>query len=180
MIQHIDFSILNFIQFYLRSDFLDHVMIGISRLGNGGAIWIFIGVLLLFFKKYRRYGIMILTALLIEFLIVDVVLKPMVQRIRPYNINSEIELLVLPPKSYSFPSGHAGSSFAVATVIKFINKKFAAFVIIFSILMAFSRLYLYVHFPSDVIAGILVGISCGLLAIKIYDKFYNFIKMQKL
>ncbi len=120
MIQHIDFSILNFIQFYLRSDFLDHVMIGISRLGNGGAI------------------------------------------------------------SYSFPSGHAGSSFAVATVIKFINKKFAAFVIIFSILMAFSRLYLYVHFPSDVIAGILVGISCGLLAIKIYDKFYNFIKMQKL
>lgn len=97
-------------------------------------------------------------------------LKPLVARERPCWINESVHLLVAMPKDYSFPSGHTQASFASATAIFHVNKKAGVCAFILAVLIAFSRLYLYVHFPTDVLAGIGIGVICGLLAGVVYQE----------
>ncbi len=145
-------------------------MIFITSIGNLGLIWIAISVFLLISKKYRRVGMLCIASLILSSLIGEVVLKNLVQRGRPFTAIEGINLLVKAPKSFSFPSGHTASSFAVATIIgrKIKNFKLPIYILAFAI--AFSRLYLYVHYPSDVLVGTLIGIISANIILYIYNK----------
>lgn len=166
----IDFSILDFIQSTIRCDFLDAVMSFLSFVGNLGGIWIIAAVIMLFFRKTRATGAMVLCALLLGFLIGEVGLKNLFCRMRPFTVNTDVVLSINPPSSYSFPSGHSCSSLAASTVLLLRDKRFGIPALIISLLIAFSRLYNYVHYPSDVFCGMLLGIAVAVSVVLILKK----------
>ncbi len=166
LIQKFDSSILLYIKANMHGTIMDKVMVISTYLGNGGIVWIIIIVLLMISKKYRRIGFMALAALVLSTILGDVVLKNVVKRIRP----SAINLLIAKPLSYSFPSGHTTSSFAVAGVLARYFKNYAFEFLSLASLIAFSRLYLYVHYPTDVLGGIVLGLICSGIIIFLFDK----------
>lgn len=155
---NIDWAILNGIQNYLKCGFLDFLMPKITMLGDGGFIWIAAALILLCTKNYKKHGIILLTALLIGSILCNVILKNAVGRLRPFQINTDMQLIIHPPGGFSFPSGHTMASVIAATVLNKANRKFGYFAIPLAALIAFSRLYLYVHFPSDVAFSVVTGI----------------------
>ena len=171
MIQDFDFMVLDFIQSNIRNIFLDKIMPFITYLGSGGLIWIFVALLLIFIKKYRLCGIEMITGLLTGLLIGNIILKNLVMRERPCWINESIDMLISVPKDYSFPSGHTMTSFAAAVILYYMNKKIGIAAYVLAAIIAFSRLYLYVHYPSDVLAGIILGIITSFISIRIYNYF---------
>ena len=175
LIQNIDFSILIWIQENIRCAFLDVVMPFITRLCNDGEIWILFGIVLLFFKKYRKFGVFVLVGMLIGSLIGNEILKPIFARPRPCHIYDMLpEMLIDIPKitSYSFPSGHTTSSVIAATVLVRANKKFGFFAIPLAAVIAFSRMYLFVHFPTDILGGTVLGILIGFFTVTYGNKIW--------
>ncbi len=160
-----DKAVLYWIQDHFRCGVLDWFMPKITVLGNFGLIWIFAGFTLLFFKKYRKYGICLLVGLLTGVLVGNVALKNLVMRQRPCWLDETVVLLIKNPQDFSFPSGHSLSSAISAAVLTKANRRFGAVAIPVAMLIAFSRLYLFVHFPSDVLTGIMLGVAIGLLAV---------------
>lgn len=152
-----DTIVLDFIQNNLRCGFPDFLMPKISALGNGGAVWLAVCAVLLINKKYRKAGIVVLAGLLTGFLVGNVVLKHLIARPRPCWLNGSVTLLIQTPRDYSFPSGHTLSSFIAAFILTRFNKRFGYAAIPAAALIAFSRLYLYVHYPSDILGGILLA-----------------------
>lgn len=140
---------------------MDKIMIFVSALGDGGLLWIALGVLFLLMgfrnKLWRRRGWLLLFSLAANALVCNLLLKPWVNRIRPYDL-FQYEILIPPMKDPSFPSGHTSASFAAAAALYAMNPKWGAAAYIFAALMGFSRLYLGVHFPLDVVVGAVVGI----------------------
>lgn len=167
-ILNIDNSILRFIQNNIRNNVLDTIMPIVTSLANSGFIWILICVVLIYNKKYRSYGFIMAINLLLCLIIGNLTLKPIVARIRPFNTNPIYELLINAPKDFSFPSGHTMVSFSCSCILFYMNKKIGIIALLFSGVIAFSRLYLYVHYPTDVLAGMIIGILLSFLAIKIY------------
>lgn len=161
-------QILNFIQTYIRHPILDHIMRFITSLGNFGIIWLMIGIILIMKKHYKSAFILFL-ALMIGVMICNGLLKNLFQMPRPFEFNSSIELLIPKPLDYSFPSGHTGSSFAAFYVLFLRKEKSWQFSLVFAILMAFSRMYLYVHFPMDIIGGIIVGMLSAKLSVYLFN-----------
>lgn len=159
----IDLGILEFIQTYLRCDLLDSVMPFITKLGDGGILWICSALLLIGFPKTRKAGIVMMVSLALEVLCCNVLLKPLVARPRPCDINPTVQLLIPRPEGFSFPSGHTGASFAAASALFFGENKLGVPALAVAALIGFSRLYLYVHYPTDVFAGALLGIMLGWL-----------------
>ena len=151
-------------------------MIFITYLGNGGIIWIAVGLTLLCIKKTRKTGLTVFLSLTADIVLCNLILKNAVARIRPCDINTHIALLVSRPMDYSFPSGHTAASFAAVTALFLAGeKKLAAMFLPLSCLLAFSRLYLYVHFPTDILGGILVGILSGAIGfnvLKTAEKYF--------
>ncbi|MBQ2855134.1 MAG: phosphatase PAP2 family protein [Oscillospiraceae bacterium] len=178
-----DLPILDWIQAHLQSGLMDTIWPIITMFGDAGIFWMVWATLLLFIPKYRRTGLGMWFALAMGLLICNITLKPLVGRIRPYDFQiTELgktwndllaggELLVELPHDFSFPSGHTIASFEACTVLLLNSKLMGIPAVILAILIAFSRLYLYVHYPSDVIfsvfAGILFGILGNLIAKKI-------------
>lgn len=162
MLQNFEFAILDGLQ-SIHCEFLNAVMIFFTTLGEWGALWIATGIALLFPKKYRRTGVTILLGLVLGLILVNFGIKNIVARPRPFAIRP-IELLVSIPSEFSFPSGHTVSSFGAATTVFLKNKKFGAVALAAATLIAFSRLYLYVHFPSDILAGIVIGVAISLIS----------------
>ncbi|MDO4174128.1 MAG: phosphatase PAP2 family protein [Eubacteriales bacterium] len=156
-----ELSVLAWIQFHLRSGFLDAAMPLVTKLGNGGAIWLGCAVVLLFFPKTRKAGAAMAVGLVLEVLCCNVLLKPLVARVRPCDVNTAVQLLVARPTDFSFPSGHTGASFAAVSALYFSKNKLWIPAFVLAICIGFSRLYLYVHYPSDVLAGALVGAIAG-------------------
>lgn len=170
-IQYYDMLLLDFIHNNLRSSVLDKIMPYITVLGNDGIIWIALALIFLCFKSRRVDGIGIVIALVLSLLVVNLGLKPLVARIRPYDINTAVKLLVSRPTDFSFPSGHTSASFAAASAIFIRNRRFGIPALILASLIAFSRLYLYLHFPTDILASVALGLIFGAAAcrsIKIY------------
>ena len=163
-IQNADWSILHWIRENLRCGALDFLLPKLTLLGEGGAVWIAVGLALLLSKKYRRYGICLLGALVAGLLICNIGLKNLVARPRPCWLET-IDLLVKNPKDYSFPSGHTWSAVTGVWVATAANRKFGWVAIPLAAALAFSRLYLYVHFPSDILMGALIGAALGILAV---------------
>lgn len=152
----IELQILDLIQ-QMRVPWLDHVMVFITTLGNGGMIWMIAGMILLISKKHRKTGVLVMAALAVEVILCNGVLKPLVARVRPFDINHAVQLFISQPTDYSFPSGHTGASFAAAVVLCWRGEKGRYAALLAAILIAFSRMYLYVHYPTDILGGILVG-----------------------
>lgn len=163
-IQNIDWNILHGIHNNLSCGFLDFIMPKISLLGNGGAIWLVTSLGLIISPKYRRYGITMLGAIAAGALVGNVCLKPLIARPRPCWVES-VNLLIKNPTDYSFPSGHTLASVIGAAILTFTNKKWGYVAIPLAILIAFSRLYLYVHFPSDILASLILGGIISFIAI---------------
>ena len=170
LLQNIDNSILLFIKNNMHGHMMDKAMVIITSLGNGGIIWIIIAVLLMINKKYRKIGVMALGSLILSTILGEGILKHVVQRLRPSQDIPVINMLIAKPLSYSFPSGHTTSSFAVAGVLAKYLKKYAIGLLGLASLIAFSRLYLYVHYPTDVVAGIILGLICSKLIIYMFNK----------
>ena len=156
----LDWAALNWIYAACRNPILDCVMPKLTALGNDGAIWIALGLALLPFRRFRRLGAVLLVGLAAGALIGNGVLKNVVARPRPCWLNP-VPLLIPVPTDYSFPSGHALSSFLAATVLTRAHRRFGYLALPLALLIAFSRLYLYVHFPSDVLFGALLGALLG-------------------
>lgn len=185
-ITQIDHSILLFIQENLRFDWFTEPTIFVSHLGDHGKIWIILCLTLLLFKRTRKAGICGLLALLINLLITNVTLKPLVARVRPYEQFNDLILLLERQKDFSFPSGHTSSSFAAAWAIfqTYRLPKLAAdcstradknrkmdtdgwkkewsllgiSALILAVWIGWSRIYVAVHFPTDVLAGAVIGV----------------------
>lgn len=159
----------------LANPVLDKIMIFVSGLGNGGFLWIALGVLFLLLgfrnKVWRKRGWMVLLSLAGNALACNVLLKPLVNRTRPYDLLG-YDILIPPVGDASFPSGHTSASFAAATAIYAINKKWGIMAYIFAGIMGFSRLYLGVHFPTDVLAGAIIGTVAAKIVLKGIEKFY--------
>ena len=174
-----DLSVFQWIQ-GIQNDFLDAVLVGVTTLGNAGAIFIVLGLGLFITKKYRKAGFAVIVALLVMLICNDLFLKELFARPRPFNLfDSDPQKyaewgrayiypeLVNKPSSYSFPSGHTSSAFAAAIALLWQNRKWGVPVTIFAALMGFSRIYVEVHYCTDVIAGVVSGAVCALVAVLI-------------
>lgn len=179
-ITQIDFSILDFIQENIKCDFLDPIMVFLSLIGEGGLVWFAIAVPMLFFKKSRTCGVVMILSMGVTLILGEFMLKNVVGRVRPCNVNLDIEMLVHRPTSFSFPSGHSSSSMGAATTIFLWNKKAGIPALIFAVSICFSRLYNYVHFPTDVLAGMLFGVLASLLVYHIVKKHHFDNKLENL
>lgn len=178
IIQSFDFSILDFIYNNIRCDFLDPIMAGASYFASNCIGWIFLGFLLLIPKKTRPASATALVAMTIGAIFGEVIIKNIVCRIRPYDAYEAFHSAVMPfslnagsETSYSFPSGHTCCSFASAVSYFKIGRKAGCIALFMAVIIAFSRLYNYVHYPTDVLGGMLLGICSGIFAIYIFKKF---------
>lgn len=136
----------------------------ITTLGNAGAIWLLMAVVLLIMPKHRTAGLAVLFSLVISFLIGNIVLKLFFARVRPFDIDTTIQLLIQRPRDFSFPSGHTAASFSSVSALFISKNRLWIPGLVLACLIAFSRLYLYVHYPSDVLAGAVLGIVFGFVA----------------
>ena len=163
-----DLPVLDWIAANLWCPALDVAMPIITLLGDAGIFWIAVSVLFMITKKYRKTGIGMMLALLMGLLVCNIWLKPTVARMRPYDFQmeyflKEIPLLAGAMHDFSFPSGHTIASFEAAVVILLNNKKLGIAAMILACLIAFSRLYLYVHYPTDVICSVILGTAFAFL-----------------
>ena len=175
-----DLPILDWIAANLWCPLLDAVMPVITVLGDAGIFWMVMAAALLLFKKTRRVGLGMGIAMLMGLLLCNLTLKPLCQRPRPYDyqfdvFNKLIPLLIEQQHDFSFPSGHTIASFEAAGVIALNNKKWGIPALILASLIAFSRLYLYVHYPTDVLVSVLLGLALAFvgnqLAHRVPDRY---------
>ena len=155
-----ELAVLNWIQ-TLRTGWLDGVMVLVSTLGDAGAVWIVLALVLLCIPKTRRVGVTVALALVLDVIVCNGVLKPLFDRVRPCTMNPAVELLVSCPSDASFPSGHTAASFAAAGALRAAGSCLWLPGLVLAVLIAFSRLYLYVHWPTDILGGIVVGAVVG-------------------
>ena len=174
IIQNADISILLYIQEHIRKEWMNGFWRAITFLGDGGWFWILLAVVLLIMKKTRKAGMAAAIALVIGALITNVCLKNMVARVRPYDTYSALIPIVTKPIDWSFPSGHTCASFASAFVyFRLLPKKYGIPALVLACMIAFSRLYLGVHYPTDVLAGFLIGLLASVLAVWMVRRFYD-------
>lgn len=163
-----DLPILDWIQANLQSDFMDKFMPFITIFGDAGIFWMVISALLVVFPKTRKTGLGMAFAMMIGLVVCNITLKPLVARIRPYDLQMQefgiaIQLLGEKMHDFSFPSGHTIASFEAAVVLLKNSKKMGIPAMILAVLISFSRLYLYVHYPTDVIASVILGTLFALI-----------------
>lgn len=174
-VQGFDESILFFIQENLKNPVLDRIMVFATKLGNSGFLWIFIAFLLLSQKRYQRCGIPLICALSLTMFLSDDILKPLVGRIRPSDKFLNILPIIGRPHTASFPSGHTAVAFASAAVIFHYYRAAGILAYLTAALIAYSRLYLFVHYPTDILGGILLGSAVSYMIVKAIEKLYTLI-----
>ena len=194
-----ELRILLWIQYHLRNDFLDIIMKFFTTIGNVGTIWIIIALYLMLRKDTREGGIKVFLGLLFSFIICNLIFKNVLMKERPFEVYKYVDLIIKKPNGYSFPSGHTSASIAAAYIIfkekynlldflkifrlkgnnqnlkigldskkMYINLGYIMYFMAFMI--AFSRMYLFVHYPSDILGGILTGIISADVAIFVFDR----------
>lgn len=167
-----DRIVMEFVQQHFHNIITDRLFPILTYLGEAGAVWILLALFFLFQKRYRRQGVLLLCAMGAGLLLGEILLKNIVCRERPFQAFPDFApLLISPPSGFSFPSGHSCSSFAAATVLGCSRKKWGIPALILATLIAFSRMFLFVHWPTDILAGALLGVLCGLTVFLIARKF---------
>ena len=156
-IQHKDFGILDYIQKHYRSQTMDRLIPWVTRFGDLGVFWLAFSTMLLLSEKLRKAGAVMIAAISGGFVAGNLILKNLIRRDRPCWIDPLEDMLVKIPKDYSFPSGHSIASFAGAGALLHYSKMLGVPAMVLANLIAFSRMYLYVHFPTDVAAGAILG-----------------------
>ena len=179
--EYFDLPILDWIAQHLWCPALDAIMPAITHLGDAGAAWILWAAILLLLPKHRKAGFTMALALLIGLLVCNATLKPLVARMRPFDyqllhFGKRIPLLIPAPTDFSFPSGHTNASFAAATALLLNNRKLGVPAMILASLIAFSRLYLYVHYPTDVLASVAIGSCVAYVSYYLVNKGYALYK----
>jgi undecaprenyl-diphosphatase len=172
----VDTRIIEFINENMQSPLLDHIMPVISRMGNGGMVWIAIAAMLMMCRKYRTAGLMVICAVALGAVLGEVFLKNLFQRARPFVTFPHFELLIERPLTrYSFPSGHATSSFAAAgTILRTVDRWLIKVpVLLLACAIAFSRVYLFVHYPTDIIGGMLLGLLSAYIVYRLFSRGRN-------
>lgn len=163
--------VLLWIQEHMRNDFLTPVLTFLTHLGDHGYFWIALTILFLLLKKTRKVGGLMTCSLLLNTLVNNVLLKNLVARTRPYGVVDGLHRIIEAQSDYSFPSGHTGSAFAVAVVVFLMcPRKIGVPVLAFAFVIAFSRLYVGVHFPTDVLGGALIGAVIAYLVCAVYRR----------
>lgn len=156
-----------YLQNNVRTEFFNYVMQFFSFLGNFGWFWIVLCIVLITVKKTRPIGIIAAVALVASLIMVNGIIKPIVHRTRPFDSIDGLILITKKPLDSSFPSGHTSSAFVVSCAVTWClsgkKKWFGVLLIIIASLIAFSRLYLGAHYPTDVMAGLLLGISISVV-----------------
>lgn len=149
----------------------------VTSLGNFSIAWVMLALVLILIPKIRKIGFVVMAAVILDSVLCNVILKNIFLRPRPCDVNTAIKLLIPRPLGYSFPSGHTSASFAAVSALYFSgeNKIWKA-ALALAILIAFSRMYLYVHYPTDVLGGILVGLFCGYVGKACFDKICKMLK----
>jgi undecaprenyl-diphosphatase len=178
-LQAFEAGILIFIQDSLRQDWLNPIMIFITHLGDNGIAWIVLGLVMLIFKRTRRGGLIMLLCLLGAWIVNDFILKELIARVRPYEAIRGLSILVEAESSFSFPSGHTNSSFACAWALTAVYGKRGAWAYLPAGLIALSRCYVGVHYPTDTIAGVLVGCLMAFLMYRLVIYTETRIKSKK-
>ncbi len=168
-----ELNILRWIQENLQGKFLDTMMPIITRFGDEGIFWIAVALVLICIPKTRKAGLSMGLAMLMGFLVGNLLLKNLVARARPYDVEVGVTLLINRLTSFSFPSGHTLVSFEAATALTRRYRKWGVAALVLAVLVAFSRMYLFVHYPSDVLVGAVLGIAFGILASKLIDLVYT-------
>ncbi|MCR5416078.1 MAG: phosphatase PAP2 family protein [Pseudobutyrivibrio sp.] len=157
----------------IHNSFLDFIMPKITFLGDKGWFWIVLALVMMVLVKTRKLGFQSAVALVISVFLCNIVLKHVFMRCRPCWLEPDVQLLVGIPDDYSFPSGHTNASFAVATAIFTRNKKWGIAALVLAVLIGISRLYVFVHWPTDVLVGMLTGIFGGVMSFYIINWFYK-------
>lgn len=171
MIEALDYGILKLFQ-QIHTDVLTAFFRFFTNVGEGGMIWIIVGVAMLLSVKTRKYGIIVLSALLMCLIFGNGILKHVVARPRPCWRHPEVEMLIGVPTDFSFPSGHTFSSFAAALSIAYWNRKYGYAAFAIAVIITLSRLYFFVHYPTDVLGGAIFGSLLAVVSIKMVEKLY--------
>ena len=151
-------SFLLFVQEHLRIPALNPVMQFITHLGDTGFIWIVFTLILLIMPRTRRAGAVCAAALVLNLVLTNICLKNIIQRIRPYDVMDSLKILVEAEHDFSFPSGHTACSFAGAWAMRrTLAKKYWIPAMVLAVLISLSRLYVGVHYPTDILGGLIVG-----------------------
>lgn len=175
----LDLSILDFIHNTLSDPVMDIIMTCLTYSIEFGAMAIFVFIIMMCIKNMRKTGFAVMGATLSVMLFGELIIKHLVARPRPFVINGAIELIIKAPSGFSFPSSHTATCFAMATAIYLFHKRLGIIAYIYAALVAFSRMYLYVHYPSDIIGGIALGIGCGISAVALVKLIYRKIDKHK-
>ena len=165
----LELTILDWIQLHLRCGFLDWLMPFVSGLSNHGEVWILLAAVLLLIRRQRARGLSAAFALALNLITCNKILKPLIGRIRPFAFRPDLSLLVPPPGDASFPSGHTAAAFAVVFALKASGSPLWRPALALAAATAFSRLYLYVHWPTDVLGGVLLGAAVGWAGAKLAE-----------
>ncbi|MBE6934794.1 MAG: phosphatase PAP2 family protein [Ruminococcaceae bacterium] len=186
--EHFELPILDWIADNLRHPVLDGVFPLLTRLGDKGIFWILLAVCLLFFKKTRKAALSMGLALLIGLVVCNLTMKPLLARMRPYDyqlthFGRTVSLLIAAPSDFSFPSGHTLASFEAAIALTLFHRKWGIPALVLAGVIAWSRLYLYVHYPSDVLFSLLLSVGIAFLAVYLvkqgFDRWEKRIKKDK-
>lgn len=170
-----EFAFLYFLQ-SIHTPWLDAVMKSITHLGDSGIFWILTGIILFCFKKTRKMGFCVLLSLAGGLLIGNILLKNLIARDRPCWIDPSIRLLIESPRDFSFPSGHTLASFEGGVSIFLYNRKWGTAALVLAVLIAFSRMYLFVHFPTDVLTGLVLGV---VIAIAVHKGVERLVQLRR-
>ena len=165
-------SFLLWLQDTLRGPVLDPIMTTITQFGDGGIFWIIMAVLMLCIRETRKTGLACALSMVMGLILTNLILKNLVGRVRPYDLIEGLTVLVSRPHDWSFPSGHTTNAFAAAWVMfTMLPRKYGTPALILAILIAFSRMYVGVHYPTDVLGGVIVGCLSAWCARKAVGKF---------
>ena len=171
-LNEMELPILWWIRDNLTNPFLDTVMPYISSLARSGEFWILVALILLCFKKTRKAGVAMGIAMVLGLLVGNIGLKNIIARTRPYDM-VEVEVLVKHLSDFSFPSGHTLVSFNAAIALHHYHRKWGVAALVLASLIALSRLYLFVHYPTDVVAGLLLAVLLAFVSCRLVDWLWS-------